>query len=378
MKHSIYTMMLVIAMGSMTTAAADKAEITKRNQAVKHYAEIVYANYSDCFKTAEDLQLCIQAFIAQPSEDALKAAKEAWLIARRPYGQSEVFRFYSGPIDDEDGPEGQLNAWPLDESYIESDGALKGIINDIKKYPEITVELLKALNEKEGEENISTGYHAIEFLLWGLDTSATSPGNRAVTDYTSDIYAARRKQYLKAVSDLLVSDLRHLRGEWAPAEKNYRADFEALDSKKSVQHILNGIGMLSGFELARERVDVPLSSMSQEDEHSCFSDNTHNDIIFNALGVQNAFEGRYNGVHFNVEEGASVKDLFANGDELSKSINQSLKLAKGLGAPFDQLIIESNKEGRASVKAVVDSLSKQAKEISIASSAIGIQINIEE
>ncbi len=378
MKHSIYTMLLLTALGNSSISAVDKAEMSKESQVVQHYAKIVYANYRDCVKTAEDLQLEINAFIANPSGANLKKAKDAWLVSRKPYGQSEVFRFYSGPIDDENGPEGQLNAWPLDESYIESDGALKGIINDVEKFPEITTELLKSLNEKEGEENISTGYHAIEFLLWGVDTSTTGPGNRAVSDFTTTKNADRRKQYLKVVTELLVSDLKHLQGEWAPAQKNYRAEFVTMDSKKSVQHILNGIGMLSGFELARERVDVPLSSMSQEDEHSCFSDNTHNDIIFNALGVQNAFEGHYDGVHFDVKQGASVKSLFVNADELSKSINQSVELSKGLQAPFDQLIIESNKEGRASVKAVVDSLSTQAKQISIASSAIGIQINIEE
>ena len=378
MKHSTYAIILAAALGNSCISAGEKAEMSKETQAVQHYAEIVYANYRDCVKTAEDLQLKINTLIATPSDKTLQAAKDAWLLSRKPYGQSEVFRFYSGPIDDEDGPEGQLNAWPLDESYIESEGALKGIINDEKKYPKITTELLKSLNEKEGEENISTGYHAIEFLLWGVDTSATGPGARAVSDFTTDSAAERRKTYLRVVTELLVSDLKHLQAEWTPEQKNYRAEFVALDPKKSVQHILNGIGMLSGFELARERVDVPLSSMSQEDEHSCFSDNTHNDIIYNAMGVQNAFEGRYDGVYFDVKPGASVKSLFSNGDELSKSIHQSVDLAKGLKAPFDQLIIESNKEGRASVKAVVESLSQQAKKISSASSAIGIQINIEE
>jgi len=141
---------------------------------------------------------------------------------------------------------------------------------------------------------------------------------------------------------------------------------------------LNGIGMLSGFELARERVDVPLNSMSQEDEHSCFSDNTHNDILYNAQSIQNAFEGKYEGVHFSLEAGPSVRSLFENGDDLSKAIEQSVSLAKGLEPPFDQLINKSNTEGRESVKSLVTSLSDQAKKISEASSAIGVQINISE
>jgi len=238
--------------------------------------------------------------------------------------------------------------------------------------------MLVSLNEKEGEENISTGYHAIEFLLWGIDESAEGPGNRPLTDYTSDSHADRRKQYLKAVTSQLISDLEFLVGEWAPEKENYRAEFVALDETKALENILNGIGMLSGFELARERIDVPLSSRSQEDEHSCFSDNTHNDILYNALAVQNAFEGQYKGVYTSVESGPSVKDLFENGEALSESIDQSVKLARGLKAPFDQLIIESNTAGRESVKALVGALSKQAKEVSAACSTIGLSINISE
>ena len=47
-----------------------------------------------------------------------------------------------------------------------------------------------------------------------------------------------------------------------------------------------------GFgELAGERMNIALLTNSQEDEHSCFSDNTHRDIFLNAEGIQNAFEG---------------------------------------------------------------------------------------
>lgn len=378
MKAKLYTLLSVLSLVAAGSLTAQETTAPSEAEVVEHYAKIVHANYSDCLKTAQELQQKISSLIENPTVETLSEAKEAWLLARKPYGQSEVFRFYGGPIDDEEGPEGLLNAWPLDETYIESDGAIKGIINDTKKFPEISTELLISLNEKEGEENISTGYHAIEFLLWGVDKSKTGPGERPVSDYTTAPGSDRRKQYLTVVTDQLIADLTFLEKQWSPGQKNYRSKFVAMDSKKSLQHILNGVGMLSGFELARERVDVPLSSMSQEDEHSCFSDNTHNDIIYNAMAVQNVFEGQYDGVYFDVKPGASVRSLFENGKELSASISKSVKLAKGLKAPFDQLIIESNKEGRASVKALVESLSDQATKVSQASSAIGIEINIEE
>ena len=59
-------------------------------------------------------------------------------------------------------------------------------------FPEITAEALTAANEEGGETNISTGWHAIEFLLWGQDLSATGPGARPATDYTTAPNAERR------------------------------------------------------------------------------------------------------------------------------------------------------------------------------------------
>ena len=78
-----------------------------------------------------------------------------------------------------DGPEGLINAWPLDEAYIdyvEGDPAA-GVVNDPDTYPTIDAELLTSLNEQGGEANISTGWHAIEFLLWGQDLSTDGPGD---------------------------------------------------------------------------------------------------------------------------------------------------------------------------------------------------------
>lgn len=364
----------VNAPSSVLKIESDEASMIKH-----HYAKIVYANYQDSLKTAVELEVAIDKFLKAPTEIALGEAKSAWLQSRKPYGESESYRFYAGPIDDDNGPEGLLNAWPLDESYIESgNSAFKGILEDKEKYSKLTEELLISLNEKEGEENISTGYHAIEFMLWGVDESAETAGQRLLTDFTDGPLAQRRADFLKIVAHKLVKDLEYLVLAWQPNSDNYRKSFEALDNKVAFRNILNGIGMLSGFELARERIDVPLNTKSQEDEHSCFSDNTHNDILHNAVAVRNVFEGEYNGVYYSVEKGASVKMLFSNGAEISKVIQKSVDQAKNLKAPFDQLILESNPEGRKSVQDVMETLVSEAKLISKSASAIGVAINIEE
>ncbi|RZJ06799.1 MAG: iron-regulated protein, partial [Haliea sp.] len=252
-------------------AVSPPAATVNAHAVAAHYAALVQATYDDTLGAATRLQTAVKAFTDAPSDAGLKAARKAWLDAREFYGQTEAFRFYSGPIDDAKGPEGQINAWPMDESYVDyvKDAPNAGLIN---KKGAITKKRLAGLNERNGEENIATGWHAIEFMLWGQDLSQTGPGERSFEDFVDGRKpnADRRRQYLNVVTELLIDDLSFLSKSWAPAAKNYRARFEK-GGMESVRKIFVGLGSLSRGELAGERLEVALASQDQEDEHSCFS-----------------------------------------------------------------------------------------------------------
>ncbi|TPV96952.1 MAG: iron-regulated protein [Myxococcales bacterium FL481] len=331
--------------------------------AVENYAAIVAASYEDSLTSAVALQQAVHAFLAAPSQAGLDASKNAWLASREPYLQTEVYRFYDGPIDHpETGPEGMINAWPLDEAYIDyvAGNATAGIVND----PNVVIDAatLMALNEQGGEANIATGFHAIEFLLWGQDMDVAGPGNRPYTDYVVGGAAAnadRRGQYLRVVSDLLVQHLTDMRDAWAAGAANYRADFVAAGPEESLRRILTGMIVLSGFETGGERLQAALDSGDQEDEHSCFSDNTHRDMIQDIAGISNVWHGRYGAV-----SGTGVREVVADRDAdlaaaLDAKIDESLALANALGVPFDQEIAVSNPAGRARVAALVLALNEQ-------------------
>ena len=108
---------LVLAMSAIgctdDEASVGAAAVTKQ-QVTAGYAEIVYMSYADAHDRAVALRGAIDAFVAAPSPALHEAAKRAWLEARYPYLQTEAYRFYAGPIDGADGPEGRINAWPLD------------------------------------------------------------------------------------------------------------------------------------------------------------------------------------------------------------------------------------------------------------------------
>ena len=317
-----------------------KMEITNTSPILAGYAKIAQVNYSDALNDAKALQMAIEEFASTPNAKTFANAKIAWLNSRESYGQTEIFRLANGPIDAEEGwvadtygsLEGQLNAWPLDENMIDYTIDANGkrtsgnIIDTVGSFnpggedasavnvSNITVDAITALNENGGDANVATGYHAIEFLLWGQDqdysnfvkdaitNGAKTAGQRPLSDYISDKNAPRRIAFLKAASAKIVSDLQTVASAWtenglykdaflgklsgADASKN-------LSRNEALKQVIAGMGVFIKSELANERIAVAVLTPSEEDEHSCFSDNTHRDITTNYLGFRNILTSTY-------------------------------------------------------------------------------------
>ncbi|MBU3056525.1 imelysin family protein [Pseudomonas indica] len=389
--------------------AAGKVDEAAAKAVVKHYADIALAVFSDALSTGKALQQAVDALLANPSDETLKAAREAWLAARVPYMQSEVFRFGNPVVDDW---EGQLNAWPLDEGLIDyvagdyqhalgNPGATANIIanteiqvgEDKIDVTEITGEKLASLNELGGSEaNVATGYHAIEFLLWGQDLNGTNPGagNRPATDYVTGEgctggHCERRRAYLKAATDLLVKDLEDMVAQWQPnVADNYRATLEGEAAENGLRKMLFGMGSLSLGELAGERMKVALEANSTEDEHDCFSDNTHHSHFYNGKGIRNVYLGEYKRVDGTTLTGPSLSELVAKVDAQTDStlkadleateakLQALVDSAEKNNVHFDQLIAADNTEGQTLVRDAIAALVKQTGAIEQAAAKLGI------
>ena len=391
--------------GAVVAQAYDQ---TQGKKVVSHYADVALATYTDALAEARKLKTQIDALLAAPTEDSLTAARDAWRAARVPYMQSEVFRFGNVVVDEW---EGQVNAWPLDEGlidYVDEDyhavmgnpGARANIIaseslkigEQALDLTDLSAELLASLNELGGSEvNVATGYHAIEFLLWGQDLNGTDAGagERPATDFATGPQAtgghnARRREYLSVVTDLLINDLEVMVDEWRPGEENYRAELEADSVENGLRKMLFGMGSLSLGELAGERMKVALAAHSPEDEHDCFSDNTHASHFYNGKGIRNVYLGEYRRVNGETLTGPSLSDLVAANkpaidNQLKADLEASRAALQGLvdsannGIHFDQLIAPGNSEGAATVNAAIDTLVAQTTSIEAAAAVLNIQ-----
>jgi putative iron-regulated protein len=394
---------------STSTPAAVQLDEAAKQAVVNHYANLALAVFSDAASTGKALHSAIDALLANPSEATLNAARQAWMAARVPYMQTEVFRFGNAVVDDW---EGQLNAWPLDEGLIDyvaegyehalgNPGATANIIassqiqigEDSIDVNAITPQLLASLNELGGSEaNVATGYHAIEFLLWGQDLNGTNPGagERPYSDYLVGEGATggnneRRRAYLMAAAELLVNDLEEMVGQWQDGvTDNYRSELLSESAENGLRKMLFGMGSLSLGELAGERMKVALEANSTEDEHDCFSDNTHNSHFYNGKGIRNVYLGEYLKVDGTTLSGPSLSALMAKLDaQADASLKADLQASEAAlqklvdsaeknNAHFDQLIAENNAEGQQIVRDAIAALVKQTAGIELAAAKLGI------
>ena len=371
---------IVLTGCTSTQSGSEKKEVVKTNSVLEAYSNIALANYSDSLKDAQALKVSIDTFAKNPTAENLKNAKIAWLVSRESYGQTEIFRLANGPVDAEKGwvsetygaKEGQINAWPLDENMIDYTIDAEGkktsgnIIDTIGKFnpggeeskevdvTKITVDAITDLNENGGDANVASGYHAIEFLLWGQDqdysnflkdgitNGALVSGIRPLKDFTTDKNAARRLAYLQVASEKLVEDLTVIKSAWEKEISGTKGLYQAalkgelkgenasknIESSEALKQIIAGMGVFVKSELANERIAVAVLTPSEEDEHSCFSDNTHRDIANNYQGFKNILTATYKGKKY----GTSLLD--AANDESKARI---LELMKSIEAKISNI-----------------------------------------
>jgi putative iron-regulated protein len=306
-------------------------------QQIDAYIDLAFKSYEKAADDAKLLQAAVDAFLDAPSDDTLKAARQAWLAARPAYLKTEAFRFYGGPID---AVESEINAWPVNEAYIDSvrGKADAGLVNDPSV--KLDVDTLEGLNQKQDEADVTIGWHAVEFLLWGQDESATGPGNRPYTDYIAGQASTdRRRQYLKLVTHQLAKELHDLEESWEFEEANsYANAFKALPPREAVGRMVNGLAILAGYELMSERMGVALDSGDQEDEQSCFSDSTKSDFVYDLVGIRQVWTGDTED-----KSRAGLNDLVKAIDPaLATQVDTALANAEiriaALGDPWDQVL----------------------------------------
>ena len=328
------------AFASSPAASASEAAASEQvTKVLREHAQLALGSYREAVAGLHDLQAAVRELLAHPSKPSLEKARAAWIACRDAYGRTEALRFSHGPIDDlhpitgVQGPEGRINPWPIDEAYLDyvAGEPTSGLISDWRV--PMAESTLVSRNAAGDETQVTLGYHAIEFLLWGQDRSREGPGTRPYTDYVSgDPIRDRRRACLRLQVELLIRDLTYVADEWTPGPGRYVNTFLALPPAEALGRALSGPATLAAFELASERIGIPLSTGMQEHEQSCFSDNTHRDIAADVDGIARVLEGD------STHAGLLAALDAASAQEIRERLTRIRKLAHAIVPPFDAIL----------------------------------------
>ena len=154
-----------------------------------------------------------------------------------------------------------------------------------------------------------------------------------------------------------------------------------MQPDEALASILKGIGILSGAEMAGERLTVPYETKEQEDEHSCFSDNTQRDVIYDAIGIENVVRGRYVRADGTRIEGPGIVELLSHLEpplavKLGDQAAATIAVARLVPDPFDRAILGADAApGRVVVQKLIAAFRAQSDSIAGAGAALGLRLN---
>jgi len=359
------------------------------------YVELAFENYQQAQNAAEALDNAIQSLTSKPSEQRLSDARTAWRQARMAYLPTEIYRYFDSPIDNSHGPESRINAWPVNEAVMEDTnqktGARADLIGALSQ--PLTQESIRARDQAADEADVTTGFHAIEFLLWGTDTNAAGPGSRKSQDFlsadakTGDAIKIRRSQYLRILSQLLRADLQSVAQAWnVNNQASYGHAFIQYDQFEALGRMLRGMASLSAEELASERLTVALDSGTQEDETSCFSDQTHLEFADGVRGIRAVWLGvsarallanSASRVHPDSLAALITKLDPAAADAVNAALRDAEKAAARIDAPFDQTLLKApDSPERLRAEALSTALQNVARVLQKSGRSAGVLVSV--
>lgn len=235
---------------------------------------VIVKNYETLKQKGEAMSAAADN-VAIGNQSSLDAAKNAWKEMRIYWENSETTLY--GPAGDEMlGVDGNIDSWPIDLQFV---------TNVLNGSTPITVSFI-AIQDANAK-----GFHALEYLLWGIDGQKTA-----------DQLTSREIEYIKATAGYLKQQVTDLYNAWNPSGSNYAANFTNANSgiyhsqTSALVQLVDGMAEIAN-EVGSGKMYDPMygnnGSYSLEDEESRFSNNSKTDFADNIRGIKYLYSGDY-------------------------------------------------------------------------------------
>jgi putative iron-regulated protein len=392
---------IAVLLAALVPARPVAAAAPSPHDIVTTEADIAAAMYGDARAAGETLRQRVEAFLAAPNATTLDAARAAWIAARRPHAMAASLRFVS-PLTA--AWERRVDAWPITPGLIDYAAGAGSRENplakaDVIQHTEVRIggriipagtidgRLLAQLQDADGiPTNVAAGYHVVEFLLWGED------GARPASDYaaagcTHGPACARRRAYLKLVTELLVADLGRIAADWAPGG-GARAAFLAEPPADALAAILTAFGDQSFQGLAGERMKLSLVLHDATAAEDRFSGAAAADYVAAEHGLAALFRGHYRSAGGDIVAGPGLAALAAErAPDAATAVEAAMMAAAErldaiaeaatAAGGYRRLIASGNAAGNRLVMDGVHALVRQAQAGERLARALGVATSVE-
>ena len=318
------------------------------------YVQQIDTDFKQAGIEIEKFQSSIATLTDQTNIENLSLSKQAWLNAHSAYELTTLHRYYVTQLMGEQDSlalmqlQYQINHWPIVPGYIDYvDGYPdSGIVHDINVNLDAD-----SLREQHGSFDVSEvtlGFHAIEFLLWGYDADSVA---RPATDFDAVLELTpkeiesgytleqlsnnRRRLFLTVVADTLVNDFLALQSLWLAEEPSISQRIESISGTELIVILADSMSAMLTQELLQRSLYPMLNGNFVESVQSPYSRSTQNAVSSQLSGLERLLLERQ------TENGTTLDLVFsAISDEFSEFFYQNFDASKAC-----LVLLYSNREG---------------------------------
>jgi putative iron-regulated protein len=318
------------------------------------YVQQIDTDFEQAGIEIEKFQSSIATLTDQTNIENLNLSKQAWLNAHSAYELTTLHRYYATQLIGEQNSlalmqlQYQINHWPIVPGYIDYvDGYPdSGIVHDINVNLDAD-----SLREQHGSFDVSEvtlGFHAIEFLLWGYDADFVA---RPATDFDAVLELTpkeiesgytleqlsnnRRRLFLTIVADTLVKDFLALQSLWLDEEPSISQRIESISGTELIVILADSMSAMLTQELLLRSLYPMLNGDFVESVQSPYSRSTQNAVSSQLSGLERLLLERQ------TENGTTLDLVFsAISDEFSEFFYQNFDASKAC-----LVLLYSSREG---------------------------------
>ena len=292
-----FTLLIALLCCTSGAIAADSPSDDPLDKTTRYAWELGLQSLINTEQASRNLSAQLDLFLADPSEASMANVRQEWRNSHQQWQQHAVWIALAKAQPRRfailNSHYFALDARELQPGYLDAvqDYPFSGIVNDISIV--LTADSLRQQHGLTDSSEVSLGFHALEFLLWGeygqrsfndfLPISTINAEQNAAGLTTGDLPNNRRRTVLRLLTQLLADDVQRLRQDWQNPLSPISQTYLQLPPKMRLEFIQQTAYQLLSVELPDQLLQA--TAHDRATHHNQFAGDTlqHNLALLSGL-----------------------------------------------------------------------------------------------